>query len=107
MADPFEDIGWKIRRAYQHFEALNDMARSFLTNFYRFEAQIDGQHRVKLVITHVEPMPPEMSLLIGDVAHNLRSARPPDLAVRQAHENRTGDSGPISYRGQEKKIFPG
>lgn len=75
MADPFEEIWWKIGRADVHYKALSEALGPYMvSNFYRTSFQTDRRNRHKLVVTEVDPVPKEVSLLIGDTAHNLRSA---------------------------------
>jgi hypothetical protein len=75
MADPFDEILWKIRWADQHCQTLQRKTNEFFgSNFYRTSHQTDRQNRLIQVVTEVNPIPPELSLLIGDVAHNLHTA---------------------------------
>lgn len=67
----------KVARANQHIQAAKEVSKAFLdTEFYRFAVrpQKNGNNRHFIIIKKLEPIPDEFGLLIGDAAHNLRSA---------------------------------
>jgi hypothetical protein len=76
MPDPFEDVRWKIWRADQHFAELHKMALATVMreDVYEIRTEADRENRPVIVVGAVPPGLPQMSLLIGDTAHNLRSA---------------------------------
>lgn len=75
MAAPLDSVRWKLWRAQQHVEAVHDTAHEFLqSDFYAFGMEQDRKGRLVLKIVEAQPMPPVLSVLIGDAAHNLRSA---------------------------------
>lgn len=76
MADPFDDIRWKIWRSKQHLDAFHANAKAFAySGSYRVVMEPDPKtNRLVIVLRDVEQMPPALGLIIGDCANNLRSA---------------------------------
>jgi len=75
MLDRLDGMKWKLWRAEQHGQALYNATQAFFqTEFYRTRAEQDSEGRLVFFVTEVDPMPPEWGLMIGDTAHNLRSA---------------------------------
>jgi hypothetical protein len=75
MPHPLDDPKAKLDRAYEHGQALHDEAVRFLAQKpYRVIREIDpndGSHVFRLKVD--TPAPARLSVLVGDVAHNLRS----------------------------------
>ena len=72
---PLDSVRWKLWRAQQHVAAVHDTAHAFLkSDFYTFGTEQDRKGRLVLKVVEAQPMPPVLSVLIGDAAHNLRSA---------------------------------
>src|SRR5215210_3892658 len=75
MSDPLDSVRWKLWRARQHIVAVHDTAHSFLqSEFYSFRFEQERKGRLVVKITEAQSMPPVLGVLIGDAAHNLRSA---------------------------------
>lgn len=75
MSD-LEGVNAKLDRAEQHLEALNDEWRTFAElNTYRITTEFRPDSRDWLSTFHIEkPIPISISLVAGDLNHNLRSA---------------------------------
>ena len=75
---PLEGSRAKSRRAKQHLDALDASVRAFLDSKpyrVRVESDLERGHYVVRVDNDPPPMPTdEWALLIGDCAHNMRSA---------------------------------
>jgi hypothetical protein len=76
MPDPFESVLWKIGRAKVHIEAAKQIFQSFAqSNAYVLSGDFDRKRWVfTLTVDTVAPLPTDLSLTIGDAAHNARSA---------------------------------
>jgi hypothetical protein len=66
----------KIARARKHRAELDIAAGAYLrTGPYRLdESPGEHEHTTDITFRIVEPVPPELSVMVGDVLHNLRSA---------------------------------
>lgn len=77
MADPLASARKKLERAEHHLETLREAEKGFLkTKPYEVvaaEIEADGLEHVYRLKVHIEP-PPELSLILGDAIHNVRSA---------------------------------
>jgi hypothetical protein len=70
---PFDPIRLKLRRAQHYIGLLNEVRVAFFqSEFYRFGTKIDRKNRLLIYVAKVKEPPPEIALLIGDAAHNLR-----------------------------------
>ncbi len=75
MADPFDDIRWKLRRAREHLHAADAISTEFLQSYiYSVKSKIqrDGRHTIR--IAEAKPIPPMFGITLGEVAHQIRSA---------------------------------
>lgn len=74
MPHPLDGVRAKIKRTNEQLDNLNAALEAFLnTKPYGAIAETDGQDSVIRASGMVEP-PPVLSVLVGEVAHNLRSA---------------------------------
>jgi hypothetical protein len=74
--DPFADPLLKIERAREHVAALNEKINAYLLK-RPFRAVVRQQPylcELQLAVETKLPIPKELSLIIGDVVHNLRSS---------------------------------
>lgn len=68
------EIAAKLKRAALHAETAHRVAKEFLeSNFYTMRVQSDGDSGT-IVIETVEPMPVDVGIIVGESAHQLRSA---------------------------------
>jgi hypothetical protein len=79
MLAPFQASRLKIARARQHTEELRTAVAAFLdTKPYQVAVETPSEYRdlacKALVVRVRKPVPPELSAIIGDVIHNLRTA---------------------------------
>ena len=76
MPHPLDSCASKIHWAQQHAEKLAAEVAEFLNlSPYRVEIRVDSDARRKSGLISVDRIPPDaISLLVGDVVHNLRSA---------------------------------
>jgi hypothetical protein len=76
VADRLVSARWKIWNAHQHLNALDSAVERFLkSRFYTVVmAKQDRKGRLPVAFGDVADPPPEIGLLIGDCAHNLRAA---------------------------------
>jgi len=79
MTDPakeFVSARLKIKRAYRHIEELQKILSEFLKSDF-CSMRVDQDAKTGQALIYVESNsapPPEMSLIIGDAVHNLRTA---------------------------------
>lgn len=101
-ASQFESSHLKIKRAYRHIQEVEATFKSFLqTDFCRLVIEDDlktGSQLIKAKSDHAPP--PEISLMIGDAIHNLRSAL--DHAAVQIIHAIPG----IGKEGRKQAAFP-
>ena len=76
MPDPFESVLWKIGRAKMHFETAKQVFKAFAnTAPYGVFGDFDTQQRaLRVRVSGVGVIPTEFALVVGDAAHNARSA---------------------------------
>jgi hypothetical protein len=76
MAHPLNGVYAKLGRAEQHLEVLRVDTQRFLdSDPYTFVWKFDQQRRNKFLHAHIQKtVPDEWSLVIGELAHNARSA---------------------------------
>ena len=74
--DHFQSAKFKLRRANQHLKELNKFLEEFFTAKTGFIVSSDKQnHQYTLRVETVgERIPPEASLILGDLIHNIRTA---------------------------------
>jgi hypothetical protein len=69
-----ESARHKLKRAEEHLDALDAGIRAYFdTNPHRVTQQRDGHGRGIMEVEVVRDFPPELALIAGDAAHNLRS----------------------------------
>lgn len=70
-----DHIDLKLRRAAFLTQEINSLTESFLqSDFYQVSSDRDRQGRLVMRFGEVRSLPPELSILIGEAAHHLRSA---------------------------------
>lgn len=75
MADTLQQIRWKLWRARTNTEEINSACNAFLqSSFYAVDGEMDNDGGVTLRFGRVDPMPPMLSILVGETAYHLRSA---------------------------------
>lgn len=83
MSDPFASSRLKIERAKHHINDLHSRIGAFAaTDFYSIivdENADSGEHTLKIEVR--DPLPNDLAVIVGDAAHNLRSAL--DIAVNE------------------------
>jgi hypothetical protein len=75
MMSIFESARLKVKRANRHIGELETTITSYAANLYELRPQYDPQANVSAFTIHVaKPFPDDIGPIIGDAAHNLRSA---------------------------------
>ena len=79
MSHPLDDAYAKLGRARTHLKKLNRIINKFVADHpYRIEPEPDPKTGELVLVAHSlvpdEPVPTSVSLVAGDVAHNLRGA---------------------------------
>lgn len=76
LQHPLYGCTLKLRRANEHLETLERAVQGFrVRNPHEVRTQFDSETRDYVVWTRIREMPPpDWSLIVGDVVHNLRSA---------------------------------
>jgi hypothetical protein len=76
VSHPLAGVLAKLNRAQEHLEALHSQLPAFLDRKpHRFSAELDPERRrYSMRVTILEDPPLEWSIIVGDIAHNLRSA---------------------------------
>lgn len=70
-----DGVRWKLQSAREHHELLYGLVHGFLESpLYRISSENDRQGRLVARITHVEPVPAGVALLVGECTYQLRSA---------------------------------
>lgn len=106
---PFESSMIKIERANKHIKELESLLTAFLeAHSSRIVRQIDPKSPVQFIaLKHLEA-PQEIPIIIGDIAHNLRSALDHVAGVVRARGGGNPNEGhfPISDTriGTEKSV---
>lgn len=71
----FDDIQRKLTRANAHTKTFNNLVKDFWKSArYDSEGKTDYKGRLVCFVTYVDQVPPDLSLLISESAHQLRSA---------------------------------
>jgi hypothetical protein len=87
----------KIHRAAEHLNSANRLFESFAkSDFYRWDNKADGKEHLIAEVTAVDQVPAEFSLLIGDAAHNIRSALD-HIAFRFAKPQSSTEEGRVAF----------
>jgi hypothetical protein len=72
--DTLEQIEWKLWRARSNIEEIDRLADEYFnSNFFDLTTNIDRRGRLVLRFGDVKPIPPTISLLIGETAYQLRT----------------------------------
>lgn len=75
MTHPLDGFVLKLNRAEHHLESLRSDIEGFVkSDFYETVTEFDYKGRLVARLKNVKDPPPELSILIGDCVHNLRSA---------------------------------
>ena len=75
MGDTLQQIRWKLWRAREKSKEADDLCKDWLkSDFCTFRLEQDRQGRLVMRIGDITPAPVEYVLLIGEIAHHLRSA---------------------------------
>lgn len=76
MSHPLDGPIAKVDRAHEHLIAFDKIRRVFLdSDPYRVDVQLDAEKRRHVYRLEVRELPPiSLGILLGDFAHNLRSA---------------------------------
>lgn len=76
LRHPLYGCTLKLRRANEHLETLERAVQGFRgRNPHEFRTQLDPESGEYCVWTRIREMPPpDWSLIVGDIVHNLRSA---------------------------------
>jgi hypothetical protein len=87
----------KLKRAEHHINDLNQQANAFLAERpFKLMVRMGGDTgKIVLWVKKENPIPPELSLIIGDAAHNLRAAL--DLTLFPMAKDRTTRPNRIQF----------
>jgi hypothetical protein len=73
--DPLHDISLKLQQAHDQFVALDASIGEYLNTAYTLVTSVyEVDQIVVRVVRFKRPIPPEWSITVGDIIHNLRSA---------------------------------
>jgi hypothetical protein len=75
LPEKFDDISRKLGRGLEHAKAFNDAAQVFWkSEVYAGKPDVDRKGRGIYRVARIDPPPPELAMLIGESAHQLRSS---------------------------------
>ncbi len=69
---PFAGPNLKIDRAYRHFDELSDLVTQYQTKARKAFVPVQGEERAWTL--QADQPPAELAIILGDIAHSLRSA---------------------------------